>query len=148
MFIGTIQEQVPTVSAGGNPWIATVSLNGLPTEFKIDTGADVTVITEAAIANFDGITLEPASKSLSGPSQHPLHVCGQFTGILSHGTEKVEEEIFVVKGLQMSAGTPCHRSFGTSDQSECDRESGEPHRQVPGTLQRSRNTEGRVPHQA
>ena len=113
VFIGTIQEQVPTVSAGGNPWIATVSLNGLPTEFKIDTGADVTVITEAAIANFDGITLEPASKSLSGPSQHPLHVCGQFTGILSHGTEKVEEEIFIVKGLQMSLlGRPAIEALG------------------------------------
>ena len=87
-FIGTIHEQAPTVSAGGNPWIATVSLNGLPTEFKIDTGA---VMTEGATANFKGITLEPASKSLSGPSQHPLHVCGQFTGILSHGSEEVEE---------------------------------------------------------
>ena len=75
---------MPTVSAGGNPWIAMVSLNGLPTEFKIDTGADVKVITEAAIANLDGINLKPVSKSLSGPSQHPLHVCGQFTGILSH----------------------------------------------------------------
>ena len=78
----------------------------------------------------------------------PYMFVASSQGILSHGTEKVEEEIFVVKGLQMSAGTPCHRSFGTSDQSECDRESGEPHRQVPGTLQRSRNTEGRVPHQA
>ena len=64
VFIGTIQEQVPTVSAGGNLWIATVSLNGLPTEFKIDTGADVTVITEAAIDNFNGINLKSESRQV------------------------------------------------------------------------------------
>ena len=63
------------------------------------------VQSEAAIE----ITLESASKSLSGPSQHPLHVCGQFTGIFSHVTKEVhmEEEIFIVQGLPMfSLGCP------------------------------------------
>ena len=57
--------------------------------------------------------MEPVSKSLSGPSRHPLHVCGQFTGILSHRTEEVEEEIFVVQGLQMSLlGRPAIKALG------------------------------------
>ena len=49
-FIGTIEEsntlEAPTVTAGSDPWKITVSLNALPIEFHIDTGPDVTVITE------------------------------------------------------------------------------------------------------
>ena len=78
VFLGTVQAETSTVTAGDDPWIITLSLNDLPVEFKIDTGADVSVVPEETFQRFSGITLAPGSKSLSGPSKHSLHVCGQF----------------------------------------------------------------------
>ena len=112
-FLGTVQAETSTLIAGDDPWTITLSLNDSPVEFKIDTGADVSVIPEATFEKFRGITLTPASKSLSGPSQHPLHVCGQFKGTLKHEAEEVEEVIFVVRGLQKALmGRPAIEALG------------------------------------
>ena len=57
--------------------------------------------------------MKPANKTLTGPSQHPLQVCGQFTANLKHKTQEVKEEIFVVRGLQMSLiGRPAIEALG------------------------------------
>ena len=71
--------------SGNNPWEATISINGLPVTFKIDTGADVSVASEATFHELQGVTLKPASKSLTGLSQQSLHVCGQFKGHCTYG---------------------------------------------------------------
>ena len=60
-----------------------------------------------------GITLQQASQSRSGPSQHPLKVCGQFTATLSQGATEVEEEIYVVQGLETAlVGRPAIEAMG------------------------------------
>ena len=64
------------------------------------TRADVSVLPESTFKQLRGVTLQQASRSLSGPSQHPLQVCGQFTATLSHGATEVEEEMYVVQGLE------------------------------------------------
>ena len=46
VFIASIDERVPTVNAGNYPWVVTISINGSPVKFKIDTGADVSVISD------------------------------------------------------------------------------------------------------
>ena len=114
VFIAAVNGQVPTVDAGDNPWMVTVSVNGSPVDFKIDTGADVSVISDTT---YKGLTrkasLRPPRKSLTGPSCQPLEVCGQFTGTLQHGDCTACEEIFVVKSLQMSLlGRPAIESLG------------------------------------
>ena len=99
-FIGTIEEsdtlQVPTVTARSDPWKVTVTLNSQPLEFHIDTGADVTMITEKL---YKRPQLQKCTKSLVGPSKEALDVQGQFKGTLTHGNTSVEQEIHVVKGL-------------------------------------------------
>ena len=41
-------------------------LNGKPVQFKIDTGADVTAISEKLFQKLDRVTLRETSKSLHG----------------------------------------------------------------------------------
>ena len=42
-------------------------LNVKPVQFKIDTGADVTAISEEIFYKLDGVNLRETSKSLHGP---------------------------------------------------------------------------------
>ena len=113
VFIASIDEQVPTVNAGDNPWVVTISINGSPVKFKIDTGADVSVISDTTYKALAKKTpLKPAKKSLTGPSSQPLDVCGLFTGTLQHGSCTSSEDIFVVNNLQMSLlGRPAIESL-------------------------------------
>ena len=114
-FLGTVTAQVQTSTGkvGTDPWMVDLLLNGSPVQFKIDTGADVTVLPESTFQQLSGITLQQASRSLRGPSQHPLQVCGQFTAILSQGVREVEEEIYVVQGLETAlVGRPAIEAMG------------------------------------
>ena len=114
-FLGTVTAQVQTSTGkvGTDPWMVELLLNGSPVQFKIDTGADVSVIPESTFKRLSGITLQQASRSLSGPSQQPLQVCGQFTAILSQGATAVEEEIYVVQGLETAlVGRPAIEAMG------------------------------------
>ena len=97
VFIAAIHDKE---HSGENPWEATISVNGLPVKFKVDTRADVSVVPEATFQELQGVTLKPVSKSLTAPSRQSLHVCGQFTGHCTYGAREAEEEIFVVQGLQ------------------------------------------------
>jgi len=50
LFVWVVEEStslvVSTVSTGAEPWTVTFKLNTLPVEFQINTGADVSVISE------------------------------------------------------------------------------------------------------
>ena len=82
-----------------NPWSIVLSLNGKPTKFEIDTGAEVTVISERAHQNIGSPKLRPPQKTLRGPSNQELFVKGQFTAKLKNSDREVEQELFVVKDL-------------------------------------------------
>ena len=92
-FIGVVQD-----SEHENPWI-TLAVNGKPLKFKIDTGADVSVIPHKLFKNIPGASLTPAKKILSGPGYKVLPVKGQFVATLQHGNKQVTEDVFVVRRL-------------------------------------------------
>ena len=73
-------------------------LNGILMTFKIDTGAEVTVIPESAATPFKGLLRSPQGV-LHGPAKSLSSVCGQFTAILKLDTKVVNDEVFVVKNL-------------------------------------------------
>ena len=79
-------------------WTIQLLLNGIPMTFKIDTGAEVTVIPESAATPFKGLLRSPQGV-LHGPAKGLLSVCGQFTATLQRDTEVVNEEVFVAKNL-------------------------------------------------
>ena len=89
------------------------TIHGLTVEFKNDTGADVSVISDATYRALAKKTpLKPAKKSLTSPSSQPLDVHGQFTCTLQHGSCTSSEDIFVVNNLQMSLlGRPAIESL-------------------------------------
>ena len=110
VFLGTVDADVSTVSS---PWNVTLLVNGTQMGLKIDTGADVMVTPESTLKGLKGVVLQQSSRSLRGPSQCPLHVCGQFQGTLQHGSFQAEEAIFVVRGLkQPLMGRPAIEALG------------------------------------
>ena len=58
-------------------WVTKARVNGIFTEFQIDTGAEVTVISERDYKRLGEVTLTP---SLRGPNQTLLAAKGQFNG--------------------------------------------------------------------
>ena len=99
-FLGTIY--VDTADANTTiPWVTPININMRVVNFKIDTGADVTVISEKEYDSAKDGPLTSASKTLNGPSQETLDVQGQFIAQLQRTDTKAKttQEIYVVKGL-------------------------------------------------
>ena len=72
-FLGTVNTD--TVSTN-KPWTVLLQLNNRSIEFKVDTGADVTVIPKSMYCPNENVKLEPASIPLNGPTGEMLEVCG------------------------------------------------------------------------
>ena len=89
-FLGMVTSDRDTT------WTVKVQLQGQEIPFKMDTGAEVTVISEEAYRTLGTSELEKPSRILYGPARQPLEVLGQFRGNLRHGDS---ENIFVVPGL-------------------------------------------------
>lgn len=75
-FIGVVQDL-----KYGNPLVITLAVNGKPLKFKIDMGADVSVIRHKVCQKgIPGVSLSPPKKILCGPG-HKVHpVKGHFNG--------------------------------------------------------------------
>ena len=76
-------------------------LNNAQVRFKIDTGADVTVIPDKIYEALRPTpTLVKSSKTLFGPDHTSLPVRGCFVGKIQKGDKTTEQEIFVVNGTR------------------------------------------------
>ena len=95
-FLGSLTEEANP----GCPWAVTLSLNGKPTRLEIDTGADVTVISQRIHREIGNPSLSPPQKTLRGPCNQVLPVKGQFTGKFLRGSKEVQQEVFVVEKLR------------------------------------------------
>ena len=97
IFLGAVES-----SGNCKAWKITLFLNDVPIRFKIDTGAEVSVIPEAFSQPFSSI-LKPSMRNLKGPSkQLELQVCGQFTCSMCLDKETTKQEVYVVKGLDLA----------------------------------------------
>ena len=63
------------------------SLDNTKVMFKVDTGAEVTVISQETHKSLGRFTkpLEKPSKKLYGPARQPHNSLGQFSAKLTHG---------------------------------------------------------------
>ncbi len=68
-------------------------------EFKIDTGAGVTAITEATYLELKQPKLHQAHKKLCGPAQQRLQVLGIFQADLEGRQRVAKMDIYVIRGL-------------------------------------------------
>ena len=82
-------------------WMTNAKVNGRELRFKIDTGADVTVIPEKVYkTTFSKAKLQPVTRhSLRGPGGHALDVRGKFVAKLQVKALAAQQEIFVVSGM-------------------------------------------------
>ena len=99
LFLGEVITAVKS-----DPWIVKIEVEGKPVQFKIDTGADVTVIPSKFLEGHR--VLQNPNRVLYGPGQNPLPVKGKFKAKLRayvNGQEKLsQEEIYVVQGLRQA----------------------------------------------
>ena len=84
-FLGAVGEQGTTKS---DPWTVELSLDGKPVSLHLDTGAEVTVITESMWRDIGQPTLLQSDRTLRGPDSHTLPVQGRFAGILRKTPKK------------------------------------------------------------
>ncbi|KAL1281458.1 hypothetical protein QQF64_000261 [Cirrhinus molitorella] len=90
-----------TVETGQDAWDVELFIRHHKVKFKIDTGADVTVIPESVFREITkgAFTLDNADKPLLGPGGSPLSVIGMSYESLSKGEVTVQENVYVVKDL-------------------------------------------------
>ncbi|KAL2104369.1 hypothetical protein ACEWY4_001237 [Coilia grayii] len=89
------------VSAGKKPetWKKTLKVNGQDITFKLDTGAEATVIPDSAYSEGWHGPLTKASIPLCGPSSEPLKVRGQFNGVMRYKDRTTTQPVYVVQKL-------------------------------------------------
>ena len=81
-------------------WFCKIQIGNRSLPFKVDTGAEVTAITESVYKDPTKIHLQKASKILHGLTNQSLQVVGQFTTKLVYGLRSTEQVVFVVRGLK------------------------------------------------
>ena len=82
-FLGSVD------AVESKPWTASIKIHGRDVRFKIDTGADVTVIPATAVL---GIKLQNTNKPLSGPANSKLNVVGKFKcKLVLNGVSSVQD---------------------------------------------------------
>ena len=82
-----------------DPWKTSVSINGNSVEFKLDTGADVSVVPDFIIPKLNA-TLRNTRRTLTGPDGSKLKVTGVISATLKANLLESKQEIFVVRNLK------------------------------------------------
>ena len=79
------------------PWVVDMLLNKTPMEFHIDTGSEVTIISDSTFQKLHNTVLLPSVNI--GPSQEALSARGQFRGKIRINDREVVEDIYVVENV-------------------------------------------------
>ena len=92
-ILGSIKE-VNSVDV----WNAELLVDQKKMEFRIDTGADVTVVPDRCFKSLD--RLKKTDKQLYGPGGSRIEVLGVFTATLETKNTKSVQDLYVIKGLK------------------------------------------------
>ena len=88
-----------TPSKQETTWSTHIQLNNKLTQFKLDTGAEVTAISSATHQQLGKPKLNAPGKLLYGPSRQPLKVLGKFKGTFARNGKQSQQQVYVVTGL-------------------------------------------------
>ena len=114
--VNTIQQEAflgEVKAKKDSQWMVELLLNGSPVSFKVDTGADVTVVPEKTFKSIKGSELRPAETALYGPNRQRIPSLGQATMVLQKGDKEIKEEVFVVpQADQALLGKPAIEALG------------------------------------
>ena len=90
------------VTTNDDPWTSTVAMEAMGTQcradicFKLDTGADVTVISQSDYRRAGSPYLDASTKRFVAANDNVLQTLGKFNGRLSLGGAVVDEDIYVI----------------------------------------------------
>ena len=89
-------------------WNKTILVDGKQVCFKLDTGAEATVMSEEVWKLLGAVELKKPTKRLCGPDQKPLEVLAGLPGVLCHmddilifGSSKEEHDTRLHNVLQI-----------------------------------------------
>ena len=95
VFLGTL-----TADTNQHSWVVDLQVKGHTISFKLDTGAEVTAITEDSYKAIGRPKLTDPFRILCGPARQRLDVVGQFEARLTKGERSTSGPVYVVKGLR------------------------------------------------
>ena len=75
-----------------------MKLNDILTLFTIDTGAEVTTISQETFRSLNS-ELSKSSKALQGPDRKPLCALGSVKVSLNYKGRNTDQEVYAIKGL-------------------------------------------------
>ena len=98
----------------GTVWSTTVTVGNEQITFKVDTGAEVTALSETTWKSMQTKPeLRETKRILCGPDRQPLKVLGEMKTKLMLKTKSCTHTVFVVRGLQNNLlGLPAVRDLG------------------------------------
>ncbi|XP_035711740.1 uncharacterized protein LOC118437070 [Folsomia candida] len=102
-FVGSIRTIgfLETAQSRDSRWSSLVKVDNAEILFKLDPGADVTVIPHTLFCQkWKSRRLDHPTRSVNGPDGSSLNSVGSFMCDLSHGKLKVNETVYVIRGLQ------------------------------------------------
>ncbi len=106
-YLNTVASEQASAS-----WNCRVMVNGRETPFKLDTGAEATVLSDNALESLNVGELQSSTKRLCGPDRRPLDVVGELSVTLSHKNRRCTQPVFVVRMLQQNLlGLPAIRAL-------------------------------------
>ena len=94
-----------TAVGAGQPqtsWSTAVTINGHQVSFKLDTGAEVTVISDDTFKSLKVTELQSSMKRLCGPDNRPLDVVGELSATLEYKDRSCIHPVFIVRKLQQN----------------------------------------------
>ena len=92
-FLGAVTDK------NDNSWTVELSLQGRPLKLHIDTGAEVTVITEQAWRDTGQPQLDPPDRTLRGPDSRAIKTLGKFVGNFQLSSHQVDTDCYVATEL-------------------------------------------------
>ena len=81
-------------------WTVNVSVNGWQSQFKVDTGAEVTVISSAVSTQLGITDPQPMTNQLRGPDGTPLCTVEQATVKLAYQGRECTHTLFILPSLE------------------------------------------------
>jgi transposase InsO family protein len=111
------------IIGSGNPtsksWNTPIKVNKCIISFKLDTGAEVTAMTEQAFNQLKGVTLRKPTKTICGADRKPLKVLGQINVTLSAKGQSCNQAVYIVRNLSQNLlGLPAIQSLNLLAQVE------------------------------
>ena len=108
-FLGAVHGNSP----GTGTWQTEVTVDGESITFKIDTGADVDVISrELYTGTFKHKPVHKVKKILRGPDGKPLAVRGYISCKLQKGEVSVRSDVYIVDGASALIGRASCKALG------------------------------------